>query len=555
MAGFLQRLTSLFTRKPDASSGLREELAEAHRHNSMLRAKVDAAETTNENKNHWAGADAFAADWAYNPSVRYRLRNRARHETVNNCYAKGAVRAYADDMIGTGPRLQLAIPAPAGEEDAFDAAIAEVEEDFCEWAEADRFAMNLRTAEKSLQRDGECFGILDTDDRLDHPVKLSIRWVEAEQCAAPFGQGQGTDPHLVDGIRYDRLGKPLEYYFFKIHPGSLNFIGLPLQYETIPAAQVLHWFQGDRFGQHRGIPAITPALPIYSQTRRLTLATLTASEFAAAMAGVLKTNLPPSTDTFKPVDAWSLFEVVRAALMALPEGWEMQQMKSEHPNAEYGAFKRELLNETGRATNQPLNVVTGNSSQYNFSSGRLDHLPYQRGIRIDRNDLRLIVLDPIVRAYLREAVLIPGLIPSILPPVDEWGWGWGWDGFDSIDQVKDATADDMRLKNGTSTYAEIFAEYGQNWQQQFDQLAREKREAEKRGLPWPVLSQPASVPAGAPAADNMPAAVAAALAEAGIPEHVQAEIIDALAPTFAALRRASARPGRNGHSRTAGGVA
>jgi capsid protein len=213
--------------------------------------------------------------------------------------------------------------------------------------------------------------------------------------------------------------------------------------------------------------------------------------------------------------------------------------------------------------------VSGNSSQYNYSSGRLDHVPYQRGLKIDRNDMRLLVLDRVFRAYLQEAVLIPGLIPSVLPPVEECSWCWGWDGWESIDAVKDATADDMRLKNGTSTYAEILAEYGQNWQEQFDQLAREKREAEKRGLPWPVLAatttvkgqpgpdQPGSdtAPPPTPAAESMRQAVGLALDEVGIPENVQAEVLEALGPTFAALNRAGARPGRNGHTRSAGGVA
>jgi hypothetical protein len=62
---------------------------------------------------HWAGADAFAADWAYDPAVRYKLRNRSRHEAHNNCYAKGVVRSAADDLIGTGPRLQLNLTPPA----------------------------------------------------------------------------------------------------------------------------------------------------------------------------------------------------------------------------------------------------------------------------------------------------------------------------------------------------------------------------------------------------------------------------------------------------------
>jgi capsid protein len=61
----------------------------------------------------------------------------------------------------------------------------------------------------------------------------------------------------------------------------------------VPARLVLHWFTPDRFGQLRGIPEITPALPLFAQLRRYTLATLTAAEIAAMLAGVMQTNLPP----------------------------------------------------------------------------------------------------------------------------------------------------------------------------------------------------------------------------------------------------------------------
>lgn len=528
-----------------------------------MQSLVDAAQDSPDNIRHWAGTDSLAADWAYDPMTRWRLRNRSRHEAVNNCYAKGVVRSAADDMIGTGPRLQITIPIPkGGDEEAWDEAIDTVEQNFQRWMDATRLALNLRRAEKSIVRDGECFGVFDTDENLDHPVKFDIRWMEAEQCGSPYGIGSlpgsaGGRPFtpdnnhfLIDGIMFDRFGKPIEYFFYTLHPGS--FFNLPVDTETVPARRVIHLYSPDRFGQHRGIPALTPALPIYAQTRRLTLATLTAAEFAAVMAGILKTNLPPNSGVPQPVEAWSLFEVVRGALMALPEGWDMGHMESKHPNAEYGAFKRELLNETGRATSMPLNVVTGNSSGYNFSSGRLDHLPYQRGIRIERNDRRLTALEPIFREWYREALLV-GQIPIELPPLAAWKLAWNWDGFDSIDQNKDATADDTRIKNGTQTYHETYSAYGQDWVEQFEQMAREKRTAEKLGLPWPVLSNaPSSAAARAPAADNMPQAVAMALAEAGVPDDVQAEVLDALGPTFAAMQRARAAPSLNGHSRIGG---
>lgn len=57
-----------------------------------LRAKVDAAQTTELNSEHWSMADSLSADSALTPAVRSKVRDRARYEVLNNGYAKGIVR-------------------------------------------------------------------------------------------------------------------------------------------------------------------------------------------------------------------------------------------------------------------------------------------------------------------------------------------------------------------------------------------------------------------------------------------------------------------------------
>src|SRR4030042_980895 len=72
-----------------------------------IRGRYDAAQTTDDNRRHWANADGLSADAAVNSEVRRTLRNRARYEVANNSYAKGIVLTLPNDVIGTGPRLQM----------------------------------------------------------------------------------------------------------------------------------------------------------------------------------------------------------------------------------------------------------------------------------------------------------------------------------------------------------------------------------------------------------------------------------------------------------------
>ena len=90
----------------------------------------------------------------------------------------------------------------------------------------------------------------------------------------------------------------------------------------------------DRPGQSRGLPDITPALPLFSQLRRYTLAVLAAAESAADFAGILYTDAPPAgeADSLEPLDA---IELESRMLMTMPAAGRLGQIKPEQPTTTY----------------------------------------------------------------------------------------------------------------------------------------------------------------------------------------------------------------------------
>ncbi len=91
-----------------------------------VRARYDDAVTSDDNRRHWANADGLSANAANSSTVRRTLRNRARYETANNSYARGIVLTLANDVVGTGPRLQLTTSDAA--------ANSRIERAFMTWA-------------------------------------------------------------------------------------------------------------------------------------------------------------------------------------------------------------------------------------------------------------------------------------------------------------------------------------------------------------------------------------------------------------------------------------
>jgi lambda family phage portal protein len=440
-----------------------------------VRGRYDAAATTDENRRHWANADHLSANAANNPTVRRILRGRARYEVANNSYARGIVLTLANDVVGTGPRLQLL----TGD----DAANRTVEQAFARWAEAVRLAENLRTLRMARAESGEGFAMLTANPLVDSPIKLDLRLIEADQVATPDPLAVGSRQSAVDGIVFDGLGNPSEYHVLRFHPGDGRGLAVGAgAYDRVPARNILHYFRTDRPGQNRGIPEITPALPLFAQLRRYTLAVIAAAETAADFAAVLYTDAPANGEA-DPVEPMDIVDLERRMATVLPSGWKLGQITAEQPATTYGEFKKEILNEIARCLNMPFNVAAGNSSGYNYASGRLDHQTYYKSIRVDQAHMGRVVLDPLLRAWLDEATLVEGLLPQSMRRADVFPeHQWFWDGMEHVDPAKEASAQATRLTSHTTTLAYEYARQGRDWEAELRQRAKEVALINELGL-------------------------------------------------------------------------
>ncbi len=450
---------------------------------SAIRGRYDAAVTTDGNRRHWANADGLSADAAASPEVRRVLRNRARYEVANNSYARGIVSTLANDVVGTGPRLQMLTNDPD--------ANARIERAFGQWAKAVGLAAKLRTMRSARAEAGESFALMARNTGLPTPVQLDIRLIEADQVSTP--DLALNEANAVDGIVFDEFGNPVEYHVLKQHPGDVRW-SAGLKYDRVPAESMVHYFRADRPGQSRGIPDITPAIPLFAQLRRFTLAVLAAAETAAEFAGVLQTDAPPNGEA-EDIEPMDTIEIEQRMLLTLPGGWKMAQMKAEQPATTYGEFKREILNEIARCLNMPYNVAAGNSSGYNYASGRLDHQTYFKANRIEQAHLECTVLDRIFDAWLDEAVLVEDLLPQSMRMTDApRNHQWFWDGNEHVDPAKEANSQSTRLTSRTTSLAREYAKQGLDWEMELRQIAKERALLRELGIEDQTETAPVGVP-------------------------------------------------------------
>jgi len=415
------------------------------------RLTYDAARTGTDLDPHWLHADALDADSSNSRPVRERLVRNSRYEAGSNGYYDGIISTHCNMVVGVGPSLRMLTGNKT-----FNQL---VEREWFRWCQAIQFARKLWCMAHARYQDGEAFAIMVNNPGIRNNVQLDLFLIETEQCQSPqwsFEESVG----YIDGIRFDENNNILWYDVLRHHPGSTTFSAVedPIQ---IPASDMLHWFKLTRPGAHRGRPALTSTLNVGATSRRHREATVKAAETAASIGAMLQSQMSPAGDD-EPDEVMPLtnYVVPQRGLVALPMGWTANQMEGKHPNAQYAEFHRQQLSEQARPIAMPYNAASCDSSTYSFASGKLDTLCYRADINVERRDCDDTVCDRVFAAWFREWTILADR--RDIPPQHQFDWPV----HPVIDAVQEATAVDMRLKNGTLTLRQAYSDMGQDLEDQ-----------------------------------------------------------------------------------------
>lgn len=427
--------------------------------------RFDGARFNPSDAGTWAHVDNLSYDAANDYTTRARIRARARYVVANNAYASGAAQAIANACVGTRPRLQLhSQELPAN-------VLSMIEADFMEWLDAVDLPAKLRAARFARFVDGEAFLILfdNQDLRTSSGVRLDVQTIDADRVCGSVLDG----PNDVDGITLNPYGYAVSYRILDNHPGSINALKSFTDATLYDAGRVLHWFDKRFPEQHRGTSELAPTLELFALIDRYSKAVVQASETAADVALIFKTDAVDDAGAYSiqpPQDGSSPFCQIpwaRGMTITAPEGWDAKQVNAEQPSASYSMLVNEVLAQIGSALGVPKLLMKNSAENYNYSSARVDLQQFQIKTRLDRRSLVSSVLNPLFRAWLEEYSAIVGRPFNVRSE-------WYFDGFFHVDPLKEANASTARLNSLLSTFSDEWGARGLDWEQQLTELAREK---------------------------------------------------------------------------------
>lgn len=324
-----------------------------------------------------------------------RLRDISRELVRNNAYAKRAVSAIANNVVGDGITASVQVPlkpdgTPTASMKALKASMQRLITAHLLTTDIDfdgrhNLYGQQNLAMRTMAESGEVLIVrYRPPARLRLKVPLQIRVMEPDYLN-PWMDSlvlPESGNYVVQGIEYDQSGRRVAYHLFDQHPGS--FVSYTWKSRRVPAEDVIHLYRVDRPGQSRGIPWGAPVFMRLWDLGDFTDAELMRQKIAACFAMFVvdnggTTTLGAAANQGKTETGDAIDMLEPGTVQRLPPGTDV---KFATPPTVQGFehYLRATVREIGIGFDVPYEVISYDLSQVNFSSGRMGWLEFHRNI-------------------------------------------------------------------------------------------------------------------------------------------------------------------------------
>ncbi|EAZ4483856.1 phage portal protein [Salmonella enterica] len=507
--------------------------------NGSGRVPYDAADSFSDHLANWQ-------PWLWSPDneiniYRDRIVSRVRDMVRNDGWAAGSVTRILDSAVGASFRPLLRADYRALRHisgcKSFDAAWADdygraIEAAWRIWADdpgrycdverKKTVTQILRTGFRHKLIDGDALAVMHYRTERIAPGRAryatAVQLVDPDRLSNP--QQQFDLPHIRGGVEIDDDGVPVAYHIRKAHIGDWWSGEKTMSWERIERetpwgrAVVIHDFDADRAGQHRGSSLFAPIVQRLKMLTRYDQSELEAAILNAVFGAyitspydekMVEAALDSSGTTelgayqdlrveFHDDRRISLQNGARIPILAPGEG--METVNAARPNSNFADFESAVLRNCAAAVGISTQQLTQDWSDVNYSSARGAMLEAWKTLTRRRDDFAIGFAQPILMNFIEELhalgeVPLPAGAPDFITvraaySRARWmGPGRGW-----VDPIAEKKGAILGLDAGLSTLEMELAENaGEDWEEILDQRQREIRACQERAIPLPSWLQ------------------------------------------------------------------
>ncbi len=416
------------------------------------------------------------ADQIFSPGERKDARARCRKLILDNPTAFHLAVSQMLSTVGNPGSLQVKTLEP-------DQAAA-VEKKFRRWANSTGLWTQLGKMVTALPFDGESFAILKN---VGTPA-LTLRMIEAKRVNSP--PQEQSNPNAYDGIEFDQETEEPAFYFIEkkiINPE----LDRGNEWDKVPAATVLHLFLDFIGEQHRGWPLLDASVRPLRAIEDLRQETIEGTRTASRLTGVISSEDAEPEDGGVTYDEMDTIMMPRRGLLMLGNGLKASQFKVDPPGANLKEFHDLNVTIAGASTMIPRNIATNDSSAYNFSSARLDHILYDQWVGYLRRHLKTL-LSKVFTAWLASNINDPEIAALVADSGNILTVPHDWYFQDTVlDEETNTNVIVQKIACNLMSYKDYYASQGKDWEVEFQQIAAEKKRMQELGiLPADLVSAP-----------------------------------------------------------------
>lgn len=304
----------------------------------------------------------------------HRLRTRSRDLVRNNPYAFRAVQAIANNTVGTGIRPAIVSQSASTKNNVKRLWESWAGSTDCDFDGVKTFYGLQKLVMRTVAESGECLIVRRRNSNKEIPFEIQVLEPEYLDTTRNTAAVEG-EVHIIMGVEFDRAGRRVAYWLYDKHPNDYAFA----KSRRIPIEDVIHVYEVLRPGQVRGVPFGVSSFLRLKDFDEYEDAQLMRQKIAACFTAFVSSpsmsaGLP---GTSKEAD---LTERVEPGLIQrLSPGDEVTF--GNPPGAEgYESYSKKILQGISVGYGTTYEILSGDLSNVNFSSGRMGWIEFQRNV-------------------------------------------------------------------------------------------------------------------------------------------------------------------------------
>lgn len=451
----------------------------------------------------WKFASIRSADQEIRGDIR-ELKKRARELARNNDLSSRYLGLVEDNVVGSeGIKLQAQIMGPDGQ--PLEKVNRHIEDEWKRWSEPGNCSACGRLSFTDIQhltirgvpRDGEA--IVRMLEGYDNRYRFALQVQDPDQLDETFNRplgyrsNGGALPQITMGVEHNQWDRPLAYWLWSHHPSESNRSRRVRK--RIPADQIIHLYRHHRANQTRGVSWFAPALFKLKMTHGYEEAEVTAARIASAKGGFFERSAegvsrdPNAVGDQAPIQ----MEVEPGVFDTLPIGWKFTSWDPQHPTTAFKDFHRAMVRGIASGLGVSYTSLANDLEHVNFSSIRAGLLAERDAWRKAQVWYAVHMVNRTYRNWLRASLTSGRLRLPTRNPEDYYRVRWQARGWPWVDPLKDYKAAEAAVEMKLDSRTRLAAEQGRDYYEILDDLAREEKAAEARGI---SLSSEESGPMG-----------------------------------------------------------